>query len=504
MITEETAYEQLKARLAMISDLGSANSLLFWDRQTYMPEGGIAGRAEQMATLSRLAHEMLVGDETGGLLDAAGEPDPSLEKGALVRRARHEYEQATKLPAELVAETTRVTALAEPAWVKAREESDWTIFAPHLEKVVPLKREAAEHLGYDDHPYDALLDGYEPGATKVQLEKMFEELKEGIVPLVRAIVEQKVDEKGRAAPLYGIFGEAEQEKFGEAVISAFGYDWVRGRQDRSVHPFCINFGPGDVRVTTRFDESWLAPALFGTMHEAGHALYEQGVNPNYARTPLAGGTSMGVHESQSKLWENLVGRSKPFWSYYYSKLQETFPEALGRVDLGAFYRAINVLEPSLIRVEADEVTYNLHILLRFELEVALLEGALSVAELPSAWDAKMEEYLSITPGNDAEGVLQDVHWSNGLFGYFPTYTIGNVLSVQFFEAAVNAHPEIPTEMKEGRFSTLHCWLRENIYRHGSRYYPAELIEKVTGRSLDSKPYLGYLKNKFGEVYDLLA
>ena len=291
MAKEETAYEQLKARLATISDLGSANSLLFWDRQTYMPHGGVVGRAEQMATLSRLAHQMLVDAETDRLLSAAVVPDLSSEKGALVRRARREYEQATKLPAELVAETTRVTALAEPAWVKAREESNWAIFAPHLEKIVPLKREAAEHLGYEDHPYDALLDGYEPGAKKAQLEKMFEELKEGVVPLVRAVAEQKGNEEARAAPLYGKFNESEQKMLGEAVISAFGYDWKRGRQDRSVHPFCINFGPGDVRVTTRFDEGWLAPALFGTMHEAGHALYEQGVNPDYARSKRSIGRS---------------------------------------------------------------------------------------------------------------------------------------------------------------------------------------------------------------------
>ena len=497
----ETAYERLKDRLATISDLNSANGLLFWDRQTYMPEGGVAGRAEQMATLSRLAHEMFTDAETGGLLDSSGEPNPSSEKGALIRRARRDYERATRLPAELVAEITRTTALAEPAWVKARAESEWSLFASHLEKIVHLQREAAEHLGYDDHPYDALLDGYEPGARKARLEAMFEELKEGIVPLVRAVARRDHDED-RAAPLYGTFGEAEQEEFGKAVIGAFGYDWERGRQDRSVHPFCINFGPGDVRITTRFDKGWLAPALFGTMHEAGHALYEQGINPEYARTPLGGGTSMGVHESQSRLWENLVGRSRPFWAHYYPKLQEVFPEALGEVDSEAFYRAINVLKPSKIRVEADEATYNLHILLRFELEVALLEDELSVADLPTAWNAKMEEYFGIAPENDAEGVLQDVHWSDGLFGYFPTYTIGNVLSVQFFDEAVKQRPEIPIKMKEGEFSTLHTWLRENIYRHGSRYDPDELVERATGRLLDTAPYLRYLENKFGELYNL--
>ena len=484
-----------------MSDLRSTRSLLFWDQQTYMPGGGVAGRAEQVATLSRLAHEMLTDDETKSLLDASGEPDPSSEEGALLRRALRDYERATRLPAELVAETSRATALAEPAWVRAREESDWPLFAPHLEKILALKREAAEALGYENHPYDTLLDAYEPGAEKARLEVMFKELKEGVLPLIRAVV-AKGDGKDRAAPLKGPFGEAGQEEFGRAVISAFGYDWERGRQDRSVHPFCINFGPGDVRITTRFDGGWLAPALFGTMHEAGHALYEQGVDPSYARTPLGGGTSMGVHESQSRLWENLVGRSRAFWSYFYPRLRDTFPEALHKVDLETFYRAINVLAPSKIRVEADEATYNLHILLRFELEVALIEGSLCVADLPVAWNSKMEEYLGVIPKNDSAGVLQDIHWADGLFGYFPTYVIGSVLSVQFFGAALKAHPEIPEETRSGRFSTLLGWLRENVHRHGSRYYPDELVERATGRPLYTAPYLRYLEDKFGELYDL--
>jgi carboxypeptidase Taq len=495
-----TAFDQLRARLATLSDLRSVKSLLFWDQQTYMPARAVAGRAEQVATMSRLAHEMLVDDETKRLLDSSGEPDASSEEGALLRRAQRDYERATKLPAELVAQISRVTAVAEPSWVKAREESDWSLFAPHLEKILFLKREAAESLGYDDHPYDALLDAYEPGAKKVRLEAVFEELKAGIVPLIRAVAGR--DGEDHETLLKGTFEEGKQEKFGRAVISAFGYDWERGRQDRSVHPFCVSPGPGDVRITTRFDRGWLAPALFGTMHEAGHALYTQGVNPDYARTPLEGGTSMGVHESQSRLWENLVGRSQPFWSHYYPKLQEVFPEALDAVDTGTFYRAINVLRPSEIRVEADEVTYNLHILLRFELEVALIEGDLTVADLPSIWNAKMEEYLGIAPKNDAEGVLQDIHWADGLFGYFPTYTIGNILSVQFFDEAVKAHPEIPEQIEQGKFATLLGWLRENVHHHGSRYYPYELIQRATGRPLDTRPYLQYLNRKFGELYDL--
>jgi carboxypeptidase Taq len=497
---KKTAFEQLEDRLATLSDLRSVKSLLFWDQQTYMPAGAVAGRAEHVATMSRLAHEMLVDGETKRLLDSSGEPDPSSEEGALLRRALRDYERATKLPAELVAQISRVTAVAEAAWVRARKESDWQLFAPHLEKILLLKREAAEALGYEDHPYDALLDAYEPGAKKARLEEIFEELKGGIVPLIRAA--DGWESEDYEVLLKGSFDEGRQEAFGRMVISAFGYDWERGRQDRSVHPFCVSLGPGDVRMTTRFDRSWLSPALFGSMHEAGHALYTQGVNPDYARTPLDGGTSMGVHESQSRLWENLVGRSRPFWSHYYPKLQETFPKALSGIDAEAFYRAINVLKPSGIRVEADEVTYNLHILLRFELEVALIGGDLSVAELPAAWNAKMEEYLGVVPKNDAGGVLQDIHWADGLFGYFPTYTIGNVLSVQFFDAAAKAHPEIPEQIEQGEFSTLLGWLRENVHRHGARYYPDELITMATGRSLDTAPYLRYLKNKFGELYDL--
>jgi carboxypeptidase Taq len=498
----ETAYEQLKERLATITDLGSVRSLLFWDQQTYMPRGAVAGRAEQAATLSRLSHELLTDPETGRLLDGSGVSGSSTEEGALVRRARRNYERAARMPAELVARTSRVTSVAEETWIRAREESDWSLFAPHLEEIISLKREAAEHLGYEDHPYDALLDAYEPEAKKARLETMFEELKRGIVPLIRAVAERSRGGKDRGAILRGAFDEARQEEFGRAVISAFGYDWERGRQDRSVHPFCVGPGHDDVRMTTRFDAKWLAPALFGTMHEAGHALYTQGVDPGYARTPLDGGTSMGVHESQSRLWENLVGRSRPFWSCYYPKLHAVFPKAMEDVDVETFYGAINVLEPSEIRVEADEVTYNLHILLRFELEVALIEGTLSVADLPAAWNAKMQEYLGIVPENDSVGVLQDIHWADGLFGYFPTYTIGNVLSVQLFDAALAAHPEIPEQIREGEFSALLGWLRDNVHRHGSRYYPHELIEQATGRPLDTAPYLSYLNDKFGELYRL--
>jgi carboxypeptidase Taq len=499
--TSEKPLQLLKERLATISDVNAAEAALSWDRQTYMPEGGIALRAEQLATLSRLSHEMLVSEETGRLLGSVDEPVPGSVEAALVRVARREYERATRLPAELVAELARASALAQPAWERARATSDWPSFAPHLEKMVRLQRDTAEHLGYEDHPYDALLDLYEPGARKTRLQGMFDELKTELVPMIREIGALSAEDRSR--PLHGQFDEAKQEEFGRGVISAFGYDWRRGRLDRVVHPFCVPLGgPGDVRITTRFDPNWLSPALFAMLHEAGHGMYEQGVDPAYSRSPLSNGASMGVHESQSRLWENLVGRSRAFWSFYYPRLQETFPEALGEVDQETFYRAVNESKPSEIRVEADELTYNLHILLRFELEVTLLEGGLPVSELPAAWDSKLEEYLGVTPEDHARGVLQDVHWAAGLFAYFPTYTIGNVLSAQFFEQATTAHPEIPEMIGRGEFGSLLGWLRENVYRHGKRYDPDELVERATGRPLDTAPYLRYLKSKFGELYGL--
>src|SRR5918992_5732775 len=495
------ALRWLKERLATISDVNTARNVLNWDRQTYMPYGGVAGRAEQVATLSRLVHEMLVSRETAELMAALEEPEPGSTDFAFVRLARREYERTAKLPNRLVEELARATALAQPAWEQARARSDWASFEPHLEKILLLQRESTECLGYEDHPYDALLDFYEPGAKKARLQEMFEELKAELVPLIREI--SALSDGNRSRPLYGSFDEKKQEEFARKVVSDFGYDWKRGRLDRVVHPFCISLGgPGDVRITTRFDSDHLSPALFGTFHEAGHAIYEQGIDPAYSRSPLSGGTSMGVHESQSRLWENLVGRSRTFWSFYYPSLRETFPEALGDTDLEAFYRAINEVRSSEIRVEADELTYNLHILLRFELELDLLEGNLSVSELPAAWNARMEEYLGVTPENDAKGVLQDVHWAAGLFSYFPTYTIGNALAAQLYEAAVEAHPDIPEEIGRGEFGALHGWLRENVHRHGSRYDPDELIERATGRPLETAPYLRYLKNKFGELYGL--
>jgi carboxypeptidase Taq len=488
----------LRDRLATIGDLRSAASVLAWDRQTYMPEGGVRGRAELLASLARVSHEMLVSPETGRLLERAGEREPGSDEAALLRLARRDHDRALRLPARLVAETSRATALAEQAWISARETSDWSLFAPHLERVLTLKREEAKYLDAE-HPYDAMLDRYDPGASTKRLRTMFDELKGGIVPLVRAVSARLAED--RAAPLKGSFDEATQEAFGREVISRFGYDWSRGRQDRAVHPFCISFGdPGDVRITTRFEPKRLSVGLFATCHEAGHALYEQGVDPAYSRTPLSGGVSMGVHESQSRLWENLVARSREFWSCFHEDLRVAFSEALGDVDLETVYRAVNAVRPSEIRTEADELTYDLHVLLRFELELDLFEDGLAVADLPEAWNTKMEEYLGIVPENDALGVLQDTHWAIGYFGYFPSYTVGNVLSVQLFEAAVAKRPEILPDMERGEFGALLGWLRENVHRHGKKYEPDDLISHATGRPPDTAPYLRYLESKFGKLY----
>lgn len=501
------ALRLLKERLAAADDVRSAASVLAWDRQTHMPPGGVPARARSLATLTRLSHEMLASPETGELLEGAGPAaEPGSDDAALLRVVRRSHERATKLPAGLVEETSRAAALAEPAWARAREEDDWEAFRPHLEKVLSLRREAAERLTNGGSPYgspyDAMLDLYEPGATVAGLRDTFREVREGVVSLLRGISDSGGLEEDREKPLRGLFPEEAQEAFGRGVISRFGYDWRRGRQDRAAHPFCINFGPDDVRITTRFDPGVFSVAFFATCHEAGHALYEQGVDPAYASTPLGGGVSMGVHESQSRLWENLVARSRPFWSYSYPRLQEAFPEALGGVGLESFYRAVNAVRPSPIRTEADELTYNLHVLLRFELEISLFRGDLAVADLPEAWNAKTEEYLGFTPESAAEGVLQDVHWSAGHFGYFPDYAVGNVLSAQLFEEAVRQHPGIPAAMEAGDFGDLLGWLRKNVHRPGKKHDPEDLVKRATGRPLDPAPYLRYLREKFGELYSI--
>ena len=496
---------QLKTHLADIVHLQHAAALLGWDQQVNMPPGGAIARAEQLATLSRLVHEKFTSEETGRLLEEAEADVVGLNEdhddAALVRVVRHDYDLATRVPTALVEELARTTALAHETWTKAREAADFSQFEDALAHIIDLKRQQAEALGYEDRPYDALLDQYEPQMKTADVERLFEELRVELVPFVAQIFDRLdvVDD----APIRQRFEVDKQEAFGLRVLKRIGYDFQRGRQDRSVHPFTTEFSINDVRITTRYEEDWLPAALFGSIHEAGHAMYEQGCNPAYEGTFLAGGTSLGVHESQSRLWENVVGRSRAFWSVFYGDLQALFPAQLQEVSQEAFYRAINAVSRSLIRVEADEVTYNLHIMLRFELENALLEGTLSVHDVRDAWNDKMRDYLGVTPPDDGKhGVLQDVHWSSGLIGYFPTYSLGNFLSVQFWEQAVQDEPSIPEDIQRGEFGSLLGWLRENIHQHGRKYFPAELTERITGGPIQVAPFMRYLKNKYTDIYGL--
>jgi carboxypeptidase Taq len=496
------ALAQLRTRLSEISDLNNTLALLNWDQQTYMPHGAVGARSEQLSTLSRLAHELFCADETGRLLDAAAPLAEQLpydsDEAALVRVARRDYERERKLPADFVAELSRVRSVGRAVWAEARQKSDFALFQPHLEKIVELVRRQADYLGYAEHPYDALLDLYEPDMRTSEVRALFAELREGLAPLVRTVAARPdaVD----SSLLEQDYDEQTQIKVGEQIIATIGFDFERGRQDFSAHPFCTSFAATDVRITTRVARNQLGQALFGTLHEMGHALYEQGTGPTLARTPLARGASLGMHESQSRMWENLVGRGRAFWRHFLPLLQQTFPAQLGGVDVAQFYRAINRSQPSLIRVEADELTYNLHIMLRFELELALLEGALSVAALPAAWNEGMQQYLGLTPPNDALGVLQDVHWSGGMIGYFPTYTVGNVISAQLFEQARAELGDLDAQFAAGEFGALLGWLRRNLHTHGRKFTPRELLERIVGGRVQAGPYLAYLRGKFGELY----
>ncbi len=497
------APAQLKAVFAEITSLQNAASVLNWDQNTYMPPGGAAGRAEDLAVLSKLAHERLTSRQTGDLLkraqDAVAGLDPDSDDARLVQIAQRDYDRAVKLPEALVTEFARTSVLAESVWREARLRNDYPAFAPWVEKLVQLNREMCEHIGYPDQPFDALVDMSEPGMTTAEVKGIFDDLRLHLVELVRRIA-PKVDVVD-AGPLHRHFDEVMQERLGREVVARFGYDFTRGRLDRTTHPFETAFNRDDVRITTRYDTRFLPMSLMGTMHEAGHGMYEQGISPTLDRTPLTGGVSAGMHESQSRLWENLVGRSRPFWQFFYPTLQAAFPSVLDDVNLDAFYRAINKVEPSLIRVEADEVTYGLHIMFRFELEIALLEGNLNAKDAPAAWNEKVRDYLGITPPDDTNGILQDIHWTSGLGG-FQGYQLGNIIAAQLWESIVKAQPDLSDRIARGEFSTLLGWLNTNIHRHGRKFDPGDLVVRATGAPLSAEPYLRYLRGKFGEIYGL--
>ncbi len=500
----EAKLQELKTRLMEVSDIRHANALLGWDQSTYMPPGGAPARGRQMAILARLAHEKFTDPAIGRLLDDLRPYEESLpydsDDASLIRVARREYERDTRVPAAFVAQMNEHIAATYQAWTEARPANDFARLRPALEKTLDMSRRLADFFPGYEHIADPLIDFADYGMKAASVRAVFAQLREQLVPLVQAITAQPPADD---SCLRRTYPENQQLAVGEAMIKRFGYDFNRGRQDKTHHPFMTKFSLGDVRITTRFKDDDLGYGLFSTLHEAGHAMYEQGINMAYEASPLGGGTSAGIHESQSRTWENIVGRSLGFWQHFYPDLQKTFPDQLGSVPLETFYRAINKVERSLIRTEADEVTYNLHVMIRFDLELQLLEGALEIRDLPQAWHDRYQADLGITAPDDRDGVLQDVHWYGGLIGgAFQGYTLGNIISGLFYEAALKAHPEIPGEIAQGRFDTLHGWLKTNIYQYGSKFTANELIERVTGGPLRIEPYMAYLRGKYGDLYAL--
>jgi len=495
--------QELVELAAELDDLGHIEAVLGWDQQINMPSGGAEERGLQSAALGRIMHEKFTTDEVGQLIadleEEVGDLTAETDEARMVKVSKRAYEKQTKIPLPLLMEFIKTTTMAHEAWVKAKAQSDFSIFQPFLEKIVDLRQQYAALFKPYDHVYDPLLDDFEPGMKTAEVKEIFTKLRPQQVALIQAIVEIDPPENDFLKQHYK---EEYQEIIGRYVITRFGYDWDRGRLDIAPHPFTTEFGLGDVRITTRYLKDDAGSALFSTMHEAGHAMYGQGISSKYNRHPLSGAASLAIHESQSRLWENLVGRSKEFWSFFYPSMQMLFPQYLGNVSQEDFYRGINRVEPSLIRVEADEATYNLHIMLRLEVEIGLMEGTINVADLPEIWNTKMEDYLGMVPPNDAQGVLQDVHWSSGMIGYFPTYALGNLASVQLWDKMLDEYPNIPDEIANGKFDTILGWMREKVHQYGSKFEPQEIMLKATGSKITPEPYMGYLKKKYGEIYQL--
>jgi carboxypeptidase Taq len=501
MPNAQHAYDELIRELREIALLGSVNSVLGWDERTQLPEKGAEHRAAQSSLLARMVHERFTSPRVGEWLqEVEGSDlarDPQSDAAVNAREVRRGYERARKLPSALVEEEVRVAVLAQQAWGEARAKSDYASFEPWLSKTLDLKRQEAKCVGYGRDMYDALLDEFEPGETAANLRRTFEGLRGPLVELIG-----KVASSGRKAPLEILerdYPPQGQEKLAREAAATVGFDFKAGRLDVSLHPFCTGLGPGDTRMTTRYDPHYFGDAFFGVLHESGHGLYDQGLPAEHFGTPLGEAVSLGIHESQSRMWENFVGRGRAFWRYFWPRVRAEFPAALKDVSDEQWYFAINDIRPSLIRTEADEATYNLHIMLRFELEQALLNDELKTRDLPAAWNEKMKQYLGVTPPDDARGCLQDIHWSGGAIGYFPTYTLGNLYAAQFFEQADKDLGGLDAQFARGEFAPLLAWLRKNIHRHGKRYRAGELVKRVTGRDLSPEPLLAHLRRK-AELY----
>lgn len=503
-MSSDERYLELKARLATIHDLSKVSALLSWDQSVMMPPGGAAARAEQMATMGRMAHELFTAPEVGRLLDELRPFEASLpydsDEASLIRVTRADYEKAVNVPASLRGEMTRVASLARNAWADARANKDFARFLPYLQQTLDLKKRYIDCFPPAAEPYDILLDDFERGMPTADVRGLFSSLKAAIVPLTARVANRAdaVDDR----VLYGDFPVDRQRAFCLSVLRRFGFSDAQWRLDPTAHPFASNTCITDIRLTTRYYPDFIAPSVFGSMHECGHGLYEQGVSLSLERTPLARGASLGLHESQSRLWENIVGRSREAWRCFLPELQAAFPQ-MADVDLETFYRAINKVQPGFIRVEADELTYSLHVILRFELEQEMLAGTVRLEDLPEIWNARMKAYLGVDVPDDAQGVLQDVHWSLGYVGYFPTYVIGSVVSAQIWEKARAAMPGLPAQFAHGEFTALREWLREHLHQHGRKFTPRETLKKVVGTDrIDVGPYVQYLTTKFSEIYAL--
>lgn len=500
-MSASNAVKQLKDRMGEVIDLRSAIALLQWDQEVNMPPKAGEARGRQLATLSAIAHERFTSPEFGGLL-AAAERESSLTEDdtCIVRETRHDFDHATKLPTEFVEKLAGEESSAYEAWTQARAVSDFSLFESHLQTLVDLLRKKADYLGYAESPYDALLNEFERGMTAAQLREIFSVIATEQSALVAEVMQSP--NQPDVSWVEQDYSEQAQWDFTLRVLKDIGYDFEAGRQDKSVHPFTTNFDLYDVRVTTRIDPRDPFSALTGSVHEGGHALYEQGFLERDRRTVLAEGVSLGIHESQSRMWENMIGRSQPFWKHYHGAFVEAHAPRLNGRTPEDFYRAINRVTPSLIRVEADECTYNLHIILRFEIEVDLIEGRLKVSDVPEAWNAKVKQYLGLDVPSDSQGCLQDIHWSHGAMGYFPTYALGNLYAAQLFEQIETDLPSIWQQVEAGEFSGLLGWLREHIHHHGRRILPAQLVERATGKPPSPKPYLNYLRKKYGALYQI--
>ena len=500
MSAETAALSELKRELGELKDLGRIASLLAWDQEVMMPAGGAGARADQLSTLGRIIHARATSPELGKLLDAA-EPlsaglDPDSDDARLIKVARRDFEKETKVPAELRAAMVRTASESYPVWVKARKESDFARFLPQLEKTLELQRRYIECMAPEGEPYDALLDDFEQGLTVVEVRRIFDRLKQALIPLVRAAVGSgAVDDAPlrRQLPVEGL------KKMERQVLARFGFEPCAFRLDTTVHPFETSICVSDIRLTTRYEVEGLE-SLFSSMHEFGHGLYEHQIAPELDWGPLARGASLGWHESQSLLWENLIGRGLPFWERFAGDLNGFFPAELGSLSAADVYRMVNKVEPDFIRVEADETTYNLHVIMRFELEQEMLSGRLPLAELPQAWNQHVHDYLGIEVPEDRLGVLQDVHWSHGSFGYFPTYSLGHLTAAQLWQRLGAELPELPDQIGAGEFGALREWLRENLHRYGRKFTPAELRERIVGGPVDPEPFIAYLKAKLAGIY----